>query len=116
MKYRFEGIGALGATLIFAGIAASPLSWLTNGVIGKFVYAVLQYACMWLADKGIIIMNIGIADLKTLSEKSGFDGSFEDAFKEIHEKKERLTPEDKKRIDDKVIDAFRKFASFHVVR
>lgn len=114
MKYRFEGIGKLGATLMFSALAASPLAWLTNGLVGKIVFFLLTEFSMFLSNHGLIILNMAIADLKTLSEKKNFDGAFDDAFKEIHEKRERLTPEEKKRIDDKVISAFRDFASFGV--
>lgn len=71
---------------------------------------------MWMADKGLIILNIAAADINTIAEKESFDGSFDEAFKEIHESKDRLTPEQKKAIDDKVIFAFRKFATFGELR
>ncbi len=99
---------------MFAALAASPFSWFTNGLAGEITFWLLQQFSMWMADKGLIILNVAAADINTISEKNDFDGSFDQAFKEIHENEDRLTPEQKKAIDDKVIKAFRQFAAFGV--
>ncbi len=116
MKHKFKGIGKAGALLMFAGLAASPFAVITNGIAGKITFWLLEQLSMWMADKGLIILNIGAAKINTLSEQQDFDGSFEQAFKEIHENNDRLTDEQKKAIDDKVISAFRKFATFGELR
>lgn len=97
---------------MFSGLAASPLAWLTTGLVGKITFWFLTKFTEWLASNGLIILNIGVANVQTLIEKSAFDKTFEEAFKAIHGNPDRLTEEQKKSIDDKVISAFRKFASF----
>jgi len=115
-NYQYEGIGKAGALVIFAWLASTPLVFLTNGILGKFVFFILTRFCAYLAGKGIMILNIAVADIQIVAQKNDFDGSFDEAFKEIHGQRDKLTPEQKKAIDDKVIRAFRKFADFGGVR
>lgn len=74
----------------------------------------LKWFYMWLADHGLIAMNVGIADLEVMSQESGFNGSLDDAFKIIEARKDGLTDAEKKKIDDRVISAFDKFSDFGV--
>lgn len=112
--YHYEGIGKAGALMLFGALAASPLSWLATGFLGRITFSILEMICTWLAGKGVILLNIAVADIQTISQKRDFDGSFRDAFTEIAGNPHRLSAEDRKRIDEKVKAAFRKFATFGV--
>lgn len=113
-NYQYEGIGKAGALVIFAWLAASPFAFLTTGILGKIVFFIVSKITTYAATKGVMILNVAIADIQTIAQKDDFDGSFDEAFKEIHGNRDKLTPAQKKAIDDKVIAAFRKFASFGV--
>lgn len=115
-NYDYSGIGKAEALLIFSALAASPAAWLTNGILGKIVFWSLSNFLTWLTGKGIMVLNVLVADVQTLGEKGDFDGSFDAAFAAIHEHPERLTPEQKTAIDKPVINAFRKFAVFGQLR
>lgn len=119
MKYRFEGIGEKSAIVAMAALASSPLAWFTVGVQGKITFFILKMVFMGAASIGLVVLNVGIAKVETMIEKNGFDGSWESAEKLIREIKEQgreLTDEEKKRIDDPVRAAFRKFARFGRMR
>lgn len=114
MKNKFEGIGSASASLTFALLAGSPLAWLTLGIQGKITFWILKQIYMRLADKGVIVLNIGAAKVSTLVERSDFDGSFDSAFEIINKRKGNLSDAEIKAIDDKVISALRKFTDFGV--
>lgn len=114
MKYRFEGIGEASAVATMTALAGSPFSFLAAGALGSLVFFLLKLFYMWLASAGLVVLNIGVAKLITLSEQAEFDGSFDEAFRLIKEKGGKLTEDEKRRIDAKVIAAFRKFGTFGV--
>lgn len=115
MKHRFEGIGDKAATATMLLLAAEPWGvWFTVGFQGTVVHWILKQFYMWMADRGLIMLNSGIAEIEVMQQKSGFNGSLEDAFKLIDQAKGGLTDAQKKAIDDKVIRAFDKFADFGV--
>ena len=120
MKYHFEGIGEAGAATIIAGLSANPNTiFLTKGFVGKIIFFLLKRFCMFLADKGLIVMNLGAAKVQTIADKGTFDGSWDTAEKlieGIRNEGRELTDEEIKEIDQQVIDAFRKFANFGRVR
>lgn len=112
MKYKFEGIGKFQATWQFALLASSPFAFLTNGFFGKIVFWFLVRFNMKAASKGLVLANVGISKLQVRAEEKEYNEIFDEAFKQINEKKGRLTDEEKKSIDDKVISAFERFAVF----
>ena len=110
--YRYEGIGKASALVIFAWLGASSFSVFTTGPLGRFTFYILEQFCTYLAGRGIVLLNITVADIQIVGQKKDFDGSFAEAFKEIHGNPKRLTPEQKKAVDEKVMRAFRRFADF----
>jgi ABC-type transport system involved in cytochrome c biogenesis permease subunit len=111
-KYKFDGIGKAGAVATFAAMAMTPYAAITQGFWGKILFVFLEWFYSCLASVGLVVLNIGVANVETLIEQSEFDGSFEDAFKIINAKGGKLSDAEKAAIDNKVIAAFRKFASF----
>jgi len=120
MKHKFSGIGATGASVIMAGLAANPATlFLTQGFLGKVVFLFLKYFCETLANAGLIVLNIGAARMETMSDEKYFDGSWETAeelIQKIRNEGRDLTDEEIKAIDDEVIIALRRFASFGKLR
>ncbi len=114
MKHKFEGIGEASATATLSAIATSSMAWAATGVIGRVVFALLKWFYMALANRGLILLNVGIAHIQVMSQKENFDGTFDEAFKALNEKGSALTDEEKKQIDDRVISALRKFVDFGV--
>lgn len=113
VKYQFENIGEKSATAVMLLLAATP--WgvgLTVGIQGTILHWMLKWVFVWCASNGLVLLNIGIADIETSLEKSAFDGSLDSAFALIDAKKDGLTDAEKIKIDARVISAFNKFASF----
>lgn len=114
-KYNFKGIKRLGSDAmlnVFAGwLSSIGLGWF---VTNKLSYLVLSFFVQRfvnnLANSGLIILNVGYDSLfKVPGQERAFLEAFAAAQKEIASK-DKLTPEDVKRIDDAVIDKFRKYA------
>ena len=116
MKYNFEGIGALGASLMAGALASSPLSFLVVGIPGKITFWLLTQLNSYLANKGLILLNVGVAKISAYSDRKDFDGTLESAIKIVIEHGDTLTEAEKRDIDDKVIIAFDKFSSFGELR
>lgn len=110
-KYNFKGIKSASALTVFTAFAASPfLSWTTNGLVGRLTILLLEAGCNWLANKGLVILNVGHDYLKGHIDQAGLESAMKAAIKRVHETKTKLTPEEVKAIDDEVIAAFDKFA------
>lgn len=113
-KHDLDGIGDASASAAIAALAANPsTSFLTAGLSGKILFWILSKFFSALASMGLVVLNVGAEKLSTAISKAGYDGSFESAEKLIEEIRNTgrdLTPEEAKAIDDKVIEAFRKFA------
>lgn len=113
-KHDLTGIGSASATLTFVALAGSPLSFLTQGFLGKVTHYILTQIYSRLASQGLVVLNIGVARVQTLVDRKEFDGTFDDAFDLINKSGGRLSQDDIKAIDDKVIRALRKFTDFGV--
>lgn len=120
MKYKFEGLGGAQATIIMALLAANPSTlFLTQGILGRIVHFVLKKLGMYLANYGLIFINVGAAAVETMVDAGNYDDAWSDAEKAvklIRDQGRKLTDEEIKAIDAPVIDAFRKFANFGRVR
>lgn len=112
MQYKFEGIGALGASLMAGALASSPLSFLVTGIPGKITFWLLSQLNSYLANKGLMILNVGVAKIAAYSDRKDFDGTLESALKIVVEHGDTLTEAEKRDIDNKVIAAFDKFTDF----
>ncbi len=115
MKYTFEGIGDKSATAVMLLMSATGYGhWFTIGLQGSIIHFVLKLFFMWIASNGLVILNIGISNIQIWAEKGTYDGTMDGAIKLVESKKGGLTDDEKKKIDDRVIAAFNKFASFQL--
>lgn len=109
-KYDFPGIQKAGVAAIKAILAS--FSWgaaLLAGPFGKIPDFILDWVINWLANKGLIVLNIGAIYIDGHFDQAGFDKSIEDGLSRV---KKGVTPEEGKVIDDAVIAAFRKFGTY----
>lgn len=115
-KYTFDGIGGASATIVLAALALNPsTAWMAGPWIRPITNFLLTGIFSALASVGLVILNVGAAAVEELIDEHNFDGTEATAQKlvdAIRQKGQTITPEQAKAIDDPVIAAFRKFASF----
>jgi len=113
-KHSLTGMGGASAATILAVLAANPTTtFLTVGLQGKIIYFLLSKVFTALASMGLVLLNLGAENILGAIEKAQFDGSIDAAYKlleEIRASGRAVTPEEGKKIDDAVIEQFRKFA------
>lgn len=106
-KYDFKGIKKFGATGLKVLFASTPyLAWILKG--GPLTDAVLDFAANFLANRGLVIFNLGAIYVNGELDQSAFDKAMDDSIRKAEVP--GLTDAQKKAIDDEVIKAFRKFA------
>lgn len=107
-KYDFPGIrkaGTAALTAVVAGTAwgawiiASPFKPVLDGFTG--------WLSEWLANRGLLIINLGAIYVAGEIDQAKFDEAFDQALNKA--KIPGLTDKQKKGIDDEVIKAFRRF-------
>ena len=112
-KYDFVGIkkyGAMGIkTLIASTVWGATL--LKIPVIGTLISGSLELFANWLANNGLMVLNVGAIVIEGEWDQKQFDDHMTEAFKKIEISKGKLTPAEMKKIDDEVIKYFRKFAN-----
>lgn len=115
-KHKLEGIGAASAAMVMAAIAANPATaWFVKGIPGKIIYWILTKMFSGFASLGLVVMNVGASRIQTIVDGKNFDGAWDSAeefIAAIRASGRELTPEEVKKIDEPVIKAFRKWASF----
>lgn len=115
-KHKFSGIGAASTSAVFVALASNPATaFLTVGIPGKILSWILIKFFSALASCGLVLLNVGAARIETLVDGKNFDGAWDSAeefIAAIRNTGRELTPAEIKKIDDPVIAAFRKWASF----
>ena len=108
-KYDFKGIKKMGARALLLGLSSTPWGqWLlARGFEGPIINA-LEVLMNWMANRGLMVLNIGAIFVEGEFDQKAFDKAMNDALEKI--KTGNLTPEEQKAIDDEVIKAFRRFA------
>lgn len=108
-KYNFPGIkkagakaleAALGSTSWGAAIIASPFKFLINAAAEWFIE--------YLTNQGLVIVNLGAVVVEGELDQSKFDNAMDEALEKV--KIPGLSDAEKGAIDEKVRQAFRKFA------
>lgn len=108
-KYNFTGIQKMGIASFRIALSISPYtSWFTK--VPGSDYA-LSLIVNWLANKGLLVLNIGAIEVSGEIDQHALDKAMDDALRKIteHGGRDKLTPAQKKAIDDEVIKAARKF-------
>lgn len=117
---KFDVIGEVSAVIVLTALRANPsTTFLATGILGKLTHAFLKLFFSHLASTGLIVLNVGAARLSVIIDEENYDGSIEQAeklIKKIRDSGREMSEDEIKAIDQSVIDAFRKFASFGRVR
>jgi len=102
-KYNFKGIKAQGAIGIKLALASNPSTvWMTKiPLIGTL----LEFGVNWLANNGLVLMNIGAIIVNGEVDQALLDRAIDEGYKKLENPNIKLTPEQMKEIDDKVMEA-----------
>lgn len=102
-KYDFQGIKKQGASGLMLALSSNP----STAAIVKipFIKAMLEALVNWLANRGLVLLNLGAIYVKGEIDQSLLDRSIEEGLKKVENAGGTLTPEQIKEIDDAVIKA-----------
>ena len=110
-KYDFVGIKKWGALGIETALSTIP--WFAvifkMPVVGNISNAIIEQLVNWLANEGLLIINIGAIFVEGQWDQKDFDDHMNAALQKVQDTKGQLTDAQKKAIDDDVIQYFRKF-------
>lgn len=116
-KYDFPGIKKAGVAAIKAALASSAwgLALLANPFFRAFQpleNVLVEMAINWLANQGLIVLNLGAIYVNGEIDQSLFDKALDDGLRKVELGRDKLTPAEGKKIDDEVIRAARRFIDF----
>lgn len=107
-KYDFPGIRKAGTAGIKALLALTSWgTWIIASPFNPLIDFLLNWISEWLANRGLIIINVGAFYVSGVFDQKSFDSAMEDGLKKASAP--GLSDKQKKAIDDAVIEAFRKF-------
>jgi hypothetical protein len=75
----------------------------------KPVEIILEGAVNWLANNGLIVLNVGAIAVEGDWDQKAFDSALEKSLAAVENSAGKLTPAQVKAIDDEVIEAARDF-------
>jgi len=107
-KYNFPGIQKAGNAALSAVLASTSWgAWLIKSPVRSVFKLAVGFVSNWLANQGLIIVNVGAIYIDGYIDQKAFDAAFDSALEKV--KVPGLTEAQKKGIDDEVIKAFRNF-------
>jgi hypothetical protein len=112
VRHQFSGIGDKSATLTMMLVAATPLNFLAIGFWGRITHWILSRLYMWLASNGLVLINVEVSKIQVAAQKSDWEAALKEAWAIVDNKTKDLSNAEKKKIDDRVRKAHRRFASF----
>lgn len=102
-KYNFKGIKQHGASGLKLALASNPsLAWINKMPLAG---TLLEFFVNWMANNGLMIMNIGAIVVDGVVDQKLLDRSIEAGLQKFENPEITLTPEQMKEIDDAVIQA-----------
>lgn len=108
-KYDFPGIKKIGTRA--ASLVLSSTAWgaaILKSPFKPIVEMLMGYLIEWLANKGLVIINLGFIYIDGNLDQSKFDKAFDEALERL--KVPGLPETEKAAIDEKIKNAFRNFA------
>lgn len=113
-KYDFPGIKKWGAKGLSLALATTGWgSWLIKWSFGPLLDWFLEQLVGWLANKGLIVLNIGAIYANGEFDQKAFDDAMNEGIKKVEAARGQLTPDQIKAIDDEVIKAADKFLPYN---
>ena len=105
-KYNFPGIKKWGAKGISLALASTTWgAWLLKYTFGPVIDYVLELIVNWLANKGLIVLNIGAIYVGGEIDQAALDRAIDQGIEKVRLAGGKLTPKQEKEIDDAVIQA-----------
>lgn len=111
-KYNFPGIRKAGAVAIKAALASSVVGGLLKGPFGGTLNLLLEWAMEWLANRGVILLNIGAFKVNGHFDQQAFDKAMDAGLSQV-ESGEAISLEEMRVIDEKVKEAMRRFVPYN---
>ncbi len=74
---------------------------------------ILEAAVQFMANNGLVILNLGANWVNGEFDQAAFDKSLEDGLRRMQTGREKITPAEGKAIDDQVIKAADRFIPFN---
>jgi hypothetical protein len=113
-RYDFKGIKKWGAKGLDLALAST--SWgawvLAKPIFLPFVGFFEEQFINWLANKGLVVLNLGAIYIGGELDEKVFNSAMSEALKKVQSANGTLTPEQEKAIDDEVIAAARRFLPY----
>lgn len=114
-KYDFSGIKRLGAKGLLG--ALSSTGWgatiVKMPIVGTLVEKAAEMFVNWLANEGLLVMNLGAIFVEGEFDQKSFDAALAEGFDRVKLGRDKITPEEGKKIDDEVRNAAKRFIRFN---
>lgn len=108
-KYDFPGIQKVGKLAVKAILASTTWgAWIINSPFKPVFEFMLGWTINWLANKGLVIINLTAIYIDGELDQRAFDQAFDEALEKL--KMPGLSDQEKASIDEKIKQAFRNFA------
>ena len=106
-RYDFKGIQKAAGVVIDALIAGTGWgAWLLASPFKPVVGFFRDMLINWLANRGLIILNIGVNIIDGTLDQKALDAALDDGIKRVMQGRDKITQAEGQSIDDKVRQAF----------
>lgn len=106
-RYDFSGIQKAVGIAIDALLSATSWGvWLVASPFAPVVTIIRNMIVNWLANQGLIILNLGAIQTDGVIDQTKLDSALDDAFNKLKVGRDKITPAQGEAIDDEVRDAF----------
>jgi hypothetical protein len=106
-RYDFKGIQkALGALIDALVAGTSWGAWLLASPFAPVIRIVRDLLINFLANRGLIVLNVGAIMVDGAVDQSKLDTAMTDALNKMKIGRDKITPAQGKKIDDQVREAF----------
>lgn len=107
-KYNFPGMRKAGEAILNALLASSAWgAWLLASPFKPLIDLVEDFGVEWLANRGLIIIDLGAIYVNGVFDQAAYDQAFDQAIKDA--KQPGLSAAQQAVIDNAVIKALRQF-------
>lgn len=106
-RYDFKGIQKATGALIDSLIAGTGWgAWILASPFKPFIAAIRDLLVNFLANRGLIIINIGVNIVDGVLDQKALDSALEAGITKVMKGRDKITPAEGKKIDDEVRKAF----------
>lgn len=110
-KYDLKGLAKLNALGLKALCASTPyFAWILKG--GKLTDLVFDFLGNWIANWGLVVMNLGAIYVNGEIDQGALDRAIDDGLQKIEKLGSKITKSQGEAIDEAVRNAARKFIRF----